>query len=256
MKWKNRLTNYNFWISIVSAVLLICQALNLEFDIAYINEIVTAVLGLLVVIGIISDPTKTGKDSSSTTTNVEKENNETIKNVVIDNKTTNLVKEDTTEQAVPTNQENEASFSVNQNDLQVLIDKIKQDLNAGLDLKTSSVKDEEFSSIDKIDHIDADVKTENALIGDNSNELEIDNEKIVELDNQVQSNDATDIEMVSNLDVIEEVETMQENTQDLEQNSNISESDITKPEETESEVLLKEQIKETENKIICYNIVN
>ena len=59
MKWKNRLTNYNFWISIVSAVLLILQAFNFEFDIAYINEIATAVLGLLVVIGIISDPTKT-----------------------------------------------------------------------------------------------------------------------------------------------------------------------------------------------------
>jgi len=58
MKWKNRLTNYNFWISIVSAVLLILQAFNFEFDIAYINEIATAVLGLLVVIGIISDPTK------------------------------------------------------------------------------------------------------------------------------------------------------------------------------------------------------
>ena len=58
MKWKNRLTNYNFWISIVSAVLLILQAFNFEFDIAYISEIATAVLGLLVVIGIISDPTR------------------------------------------------------------------------------------------------------------------------------------------------------------------------------------------------------
>ena len=58
MNWKNRLTNYNFWISIISAVLLILQALKIEFDIAYINEIATAVLGLLVVIGIISDPTR------------------------------------------------------------------------------------------------------------------------------------------------------------------------------------------------------
>lgn len=59
MNWKNRLTNYNFWISIISAVLLIFQAFNINFDIAYVNEIATAVLGLLVVIGIISDPTKT-----------------------------------------------------------------------------------------------------------------------------------------------------------------------------------------------------
>ena len=59
MNWKNRLTNYNFWISIFSAVLLILQALKIKFDIAYVNEIFTAVLGLLVVIGIISDPTRT-----------------------------------------------------------------------------------------------------------------------------------------------------------------------------------------------------
>ena len=63
MKWKNRLTNYNFWISIVSAVLLILQNFDVHFDIANFNEIVTGVLGLLVVIGIINDPTK-----SSTTT--------------------------------------------------------------------------------------------------------------------------------------------------------------------------------------------
>lgn len=62
---KNRLTNYNFWISMVSAVLLIFQAFDLQFDIEYINEIVTAVLGLLVVIGIISDPTKSSTSSSS-----------------------------------------------------------------------------------------------------------------------------------------------------------------------------------------------
>lgn len=65
---KNRLTNYNFWISMVSAVLLIFQAFDLQFDIEYINEIVTAVLGLLVVIGIISDPTKSSTSSSSNST--------------------------------------------------------------------------------------------------------------------------------------------------------------------------------------------
>lgn len=65
MKWKNRLTNYNFWISIVSATLLILQAFNIKLDIANINEIVTALLGLLVVIGIINDPTKSGKDAEN-----------------------------------------------------------------------------------------------------------------------------------------------------------------------------------------------
>ena len=83
MKWKNRLTNYNFWISIVSAVLLILQAFNFEFDIAYINEIATAVLGLLVVIGIISDPTKTytpyetNQKASEETSNADETTTET-----------------------------------------------------------------------------------------------------------------------------------------------------------------------------------
>ncbi len=72
MKWKNRLTNYNFWISIVSATLLILQAFNIKLDIANINEIVTALLGLLVVIGIINDPTKSAKDTELTKTKTDK----------------------------------------------------------------------------------------------------------------------------------------------------------------------------------------
>ena len=55
MNWKKRLTNYNFWISMFSAVLLILQALKIEFDVLYVNEIFTAVLGFLVVVGIIID---------------------------------------------------------------------------------------------------------------------------------------------------------------------------------------------------------
>ena len=74
MKWKNRLTNYNFWISLVSAVLLILQAFNFELDIAYISEIVTAVLGLLVVIGIISDPTKIAVSIANAKTKEEDSN--------------------------------------------------------------------------------------------------------------------------------------------------------------------------------------
>ena len=55
----NRLKNYNFWLSIISAGLLICQTVfDVNFDSAYTNEIISGVLGLFVVIGIINDPTK------------------------------------------------------------------------------------------------------------------------------------------------------------------------------------------------------
>lgn len=77
MRWKNRLTNYNFWISIVSAVLLIFQAFDFHFDVAYINEIATAVLGLLVVIGIINDPTKTTVEKVEVKTEPKEEKVET-----------------------------------------------------------------------------------------------------------------------------------------------------------------------------------
>ncbi len=65
MNWKNRLTNYNFWVSMVSAVLLILQALKIKLDFIYVNEVSTAVLGLLVVLGIINDPTKSSKSSQT-----------------------------------------------------------------------------------------------------------------------------------------------------------------------------------------------
>lgn len=77
MKWKNRLTNYNFWVSIVSAILLILQSFNIQFDISNFNDITTAVLGLMVVIGIINDPTKS---YTNTKTDTNKTNNETTSN--------------------------------------------------------------------------------------------------------------------------------------------------------------------------------
>lgn len=102
MNWKNRLTSYNFWVSIVSAVILILQAFHFEFDIVYINEIVTAVLGLLVVIGIVNDPTKSSKTNtnknttSSKTEDIQtstgKVTNEVNKNINITNEEENISK--------------------------------------------------------------------------------------------------------------------------------------------------------------------
>ncbi len=66
-----RLKNYNFWISLVSAILLIVQnVFNIKLDVAYINEITSTVLGILVVVGIINDPTKVKHcDESKSDTN-------------------------------------------------------------------------------------------------------------------------------------------------------------------------------------------
>ena len=90
MNWKNRLTSYNFWVSIVSAVILILQAFHFEFDIVYINEIVTAVLGLLVVIGIVNDPTKSSKTKVNKNINITNEEENISKNLK-ENEISNII---------------------------------------------------------------------------------------------------------------------------------------------------------------------
>ena len=115
MNWKNRLTNYNFWISIFSAVLLILQALKIKFDVAYVNEIFTAVLGLLVVIGIISDPTRTSvKSQDNTTKNNKLEQPE-------------IIKEE--EKQLPIESKNEIGVGNIQNDFQTIIENIKSEIS-------------------------------------------------------------------------------------------------------------------------------
>lgn len=125
MKWKNRLTNYNFWISIVSATLLILQAFNIKMDIANINEIVTALLGLLVVIGIINDPTKSSKDAESKAkTSIKSVQNEEQSVKQIENETNQGLND----LDMPSDQQNANTFDIVENDLQVLIEKISKDL--------------------------------------------------------------------------------------------------------------------------------
>ena len=152
MNWKNRFTNYNFWISIVSAVLLILQAFEFQFDIMYINEIATAVLGLLVVIGIINDPTKT---SVKVEKNVAKKENkaEVNKEIPLVQEETLKVEETTNtkveceakveenlveenfntveqmEENFPINEQGEIDAEYNENDFKNLIEKISADIN-------------------------------------------------------------------------------------------------------------------------------
>lgn len=57
---KDKMKNYGFWMSLISAILIAVQAMGFKFDMVYVNEIITAFLGVLVVLGIISNP-KEGK---------------------------------------------------------------------------------------------------------------------------------------------------------------------------------------------------
>ena len=140
MKWKNRLTNYNFWISLISAILLIFQAFNFELNIAYVSEIATAVLGLLVVIGIISDPTKIAVDSPSKKEEPKKE--KISEQPSTENEIENLeennceVKED---YVTPNISENENSICTYEGDIQTIITHITKEIEKATEkLKTES----------------------------------------------------------------------------------------------------------------------
>ncbi len=153
MNWKNRLTNYNFWISLFSASLLILQALKIEFDVAYINEIFTAVLGLLVVIGIISDPTRTSvksTDSSSAVVN-QTESVEAEKTLETDNE--NQKKE---AKPLPTDKEDE----VNNDNIQTNIQTILTQISTDLDKKFNEIKQLNLNSANKLLQQETSIKKE------------------------------------------------------------------------------------------------
>ncbi|MCH5161814.1 MAG: holin [Clostridiales bacterium] len=60
MKIKERMKNVGFWVSILSAIFLILGAFGVRIADATADSVISAVCSVLVVFGIVSDPT-TGK---------------------------------------------------------------------------------------------------------------------------------------------------------------------------------------------------
>lgn len=60
MKWKERLTNKTFWVSLSSAILLLLQQLGLNIFPENSLEIVNTVLLIFTILGVIIDPTTSG----------------------------------------------------------------------------------------------------------------------------------------------------------------------------------------------------
>ena len=138
MNWKNRLSNYNFWLSMFSAVLLILQALKIEFDVAYVNEIFTAVLGLLVVVGIIIDPTKSVKSEVKTEQKAEEKSTEKA------NKQEEIVKEQA--EQLPIEEKSEVDNAHNENDIKVILEKIATGIEEKL-----NILQQKTTQIEKVD---------------------------------------------------------------------------------------------------------
>ncbi len=57
MKIKERIKNAGFWVSLISSVFLILGAFGIEIGDATASAVINGVCSLLVVFGIISDPT-------------------------------------------------------------------------------------------------------------------------------------------------------------------------------------------------------
>ncbi len=56
MKFLKKLKSSNFWVSMISAVILILQAVfNVDIKTEYLNQIILGILGVLVMTGIVTD---------------------------------------------------------------------------------------------------------------------------------------------------------------------------------------------------------
>lgn len=61
MDFKSRLRNYGLWVSVASLVLLVLQSLGVPITPEQYNEIVNTILGILVMLGILNNPTTENK---------------------------------------------------------------------------------------------------------------------------------------------------------------------------------------------------
>lgn len=55
---KSKLKNYGLWMAIISCIIMIVQTLGLNVDIPILKEALIGICGVLVTLGIISDPDK------------------------------------------------------------------------------------------------------------------------------------------------------------------------------------------------------
>lgn len=55
---KKRLKNYGLWVAVASLILMIIQMFGVEIAPEKYDQIVNAILGVLTLLGVISNPTK------------------------------------------------------------------------------------------------------------------------------------------------------------------------------------------------------
>lgn len=61
MNWKSRLQNYGFWTGVIALLLLLLERFGVEFVANSFQGLVDIILAILVLLGIINNPTTTKK---------------------------------------------------------------------------------------------------------------------------------------------------------------------------------------------------
>lgn len=80
INWTVRIKNKNFWLAVIPAVLLLVQTVAAVFDYSLdlgeignrLIAVVNAVFGVLVVLGVVVDPTTAGISDSNRAMNYKK----------------------------------------------------------------------------------------------------------------------------------------------------------------------------------------
>lgn len=193
MNWKNRLTNYNFWVSIVSAVLLILQALKIKVDFIYVNEVSTAILGLLVVIGIINDPTKSTKTSVKKT---ELANSNEINQTILDPATSK-------ENPILADEKILAKDKIDEKNLEIAKIDAKNAKNDEISGEISKIL-ENFSENEKIEQSEQSIETEK--VDENGTSVTQEKESLIKKANEVPTdnqNESADVTIQTDLSPVE-----------------------------------------------------
>lgn len=73
MNWKKKLTSKTFWISLAGAVVVMLQCFGLKIDAPYINEAISAVCSVCIILGLMRDDSPTLPPSEEDEENEENE---------------------------------------------------------------------------------------------------------------------------------------------------------------------------------------
>ena len=54
---KEKLRNKGFWLGLIGAVIMFLQAIGIKVDVPAVNEIISALMAILVVLGVVTNST-------------------------------------------------------------------------------------------------------------------------------------------------------------------------------------------------------